>query len=558
MEACHSALRFSAHDEKVKKRGGIARPEDILALSQFTDRLCFVDDVLQVLSVHCRGEKKKKENEGKQQEGEMGGSKTYKQICFDLTRNFFLGVIRPMLLNTNEETAEVGALYVRFIIDTLWKDRIVGAEKSGRVLLYDRKDGMGSGLRRISPILQILVEFVVGSSSTNTTTTTTIALDEETARVEEESLNLRTALIERVNSVSSTLSLASLGLFGSLLDLNVPHVSNVLISSYFKSHQISTSPITYFLSHHEKMKDEEDLDAPITLGVAATRFLDLFQGTSWPSASEKSLSTYLYDAQSRSVAVQCLGTFGWIAVDSTITDNVKNVNTNASKIEEGPFLESVFDKLENFLNLTMDEALEVTNVVSKLALCIFLFHFFFFQFTLQLILLSHKHTHSPTHTSGTNRDIFCRFFACDDDGDDDNDSKPTKRSLITILRRVWNDAKTRKNRIKDFSERLREVRVELGIIEKDVEDEVIVEEEGKEELVDWDVERRKFVIAYAVLIELLKEIAAILQATEWLVNAERRQATWLKKSSNSDSQEDGGSSDGTTRGRLSSDSRFAL
>jgi len=130
--------------------------------------------------------------------------------------------------------------------------------------------------------------------------------------------------------------------------------------------------------------------------------------------------------------------------------------------------------------------------------------------------------------------------------------------LITILRRVWNDAKTRKNRIKDFSERLREVRVELGIIEKDVEDEVIVEEEGKEELVDWDVERRKFVIAYAVLIELLKEIAAILQATEWLVNAERRQATWLKKSSNSDSQEDGGSSDGTTRGRLSSDSRFAL
>jgi hypothetical protein len=130
--------------------------------------------------------------------------------------------------------------------------------------------------------------------------------------------------------------------------------------------------------------------------------------------------------------------------------------------------------------------------------------------------------------------------------------------LITILRRVWNDAKTRKNRIKDFSERLREVRVELGIIEKDVEDEVIVEEEGKEELVDWDVERRKFVIAYAVLIELLKEIAAILQATEWLVNAERRQATWLKKSSNSDSQEDGGSSDGTTRGRLSSDSRFTL
>jgi hypothetical protein len=400
VEACHSSLRFSAHDEKVKKRGGIARPEDILALSQFTDRLCFVDDVLQVLSVHCRGEKKKKENEGKQQEGEMGGSKTYKQICFDLTRNFFLGVIRPMLLNTNEETAEVGALYVRFIIDTLWKDRIVGAEKSGRVLLYDRKDGMGSGLRRISPILQILVEFVVGSSSTNTTTTTTttIALDEETARVEEESLNLRTALIERVNSVSSTLSLASLGLFGSLLDLNVPHVSNVLISSYFKTHQISTSPITYFLSHHEKMKDEEDLDAPITLGVAATRFLDLFQGTSWPSASEKSLSTYLYDAQSRSVAVQCLGTFGWIAVDSTITDNVKNVNTNASKIEEGPFLESVFDKLENFLNLTMDEALEVTNVVSKLALCIFLFHFFFFPI------------YSPTHLTFTQTHTFSNAY----------------------------------------------------------------------------------------------------------------------------------------------------
>ena len=42
--------------------------------------------------------------------------------------------------------------------------------------------------------------------------------NEETAKVEKENSNLRAVLIERVNSVSSTLSLASLGLFGSLLD----------------------------------------------------------------------------------------------------------------------------------------------------------------------------------------------------------------------------------------------------------------------------------------------------------------------------------------------------
>jgi hypothetical protein len=194
-----------------------------------------------------------------------------------------------MLLNTNEETAEVGALYVRFMIDTLWKDRRVGSEKSGRVLLYDRKDGMGSGLRRISPLLQILVEFVVGSTSSSSS----MSENEETAKVEKENSNLRAVLIERVNSVSSTLSLASLGLFGSLLDLNVPHVSKILISNYFKSHQVSTSPITYFLDDGDDATNH-NLDAPLTLGVAATRFLNLFEGTSWPSASDKSLAAYLY------------------------------------------------------------------------------------------------------------------------------------------------------------------------------------------------------------------------------------------------------------------------
>ena len=429
-----------------------------------------------------------------------------------------------MLLNTNEETAEVGALYVRFMIDTLWKDRRVGSEKSGRVLLYDRKDGMGSGLRRISPLLQILVEFVVGSTSSSS-----MSENEETAKVEKENSNLRAVLIERVNSVSSTLSLASLGLFGSLLDLNVPHVSKILISNYFKSHQVSTSPITYFLDDGDDATNH-NLDAPLTLGVAATRFLNLFEGTSWPSASDKSLAAYLYvvcvcvredsystpilkhnryDAQSRSVAVQCLGTFGWIAVEKTTTSN--DGENDQKSIEEGPFVESVFDKLENFLNLTMEEALEVTNVVSKLALC-------------------------------TDVDIFCRFFACND--------KKNQRSLISILRHVWKDASERKTRIKGFSERLREVRVELGILEQVDEEEKVILEEGK--VVDWDVELRKFVVAYAVLIELLKEIAAILQATEWLVNAERRQASWLK----SDETSSSGIKSSGSRERLSSDLRY--
>ena len=39
-----------------------------------------------------------------------------------------------------------------------------------------------------------------------------------------------------------------------------------------------------------------------------------------------------------------------------------NDGKNDQSIEEGPFVESVFDKLENFLNLTMEEALEVTNL----------------------------------------------------------------------------------------------------------------------------------------------------------------------------------------------------
>ena len=193
------------------------------------------------------------------------------------------------------------------------------------------------------------------------------------------------------------------------------------------------------------------------------------------------------------------------------TTTTTNDGKNEQSIEEGPFVESVFDKLENFLSLTMEETLEVTNVVSKLALC-------------------------------TDVDIFCRFFACND--------KKNQRSLISILRHVWKDASERKTRIKGFSERLREVRVELGILEQVDEEEKVILEEGK--VVDWDVELRKFVVAYAVLIELLKEIAAILQATEWLVNAERRQASWLK----SDETSSSGIKSSGSRERLSSDLRY--
>ena len=59
-------------------------------------------------------------------------------------------------------------------------------------------------------------------------------------------------------------------------------------------------------------------------------------------------------------------------------------------------------------------------------------------------------------------------------------------SLISILRHVWKDASERKTRIKGFSERLREVRVELGILEQVDEEEKVILEEGK--VVDWDVE----------------------------------------------------------------------
>ena len=53
VEATRNALRVNEGDGKRKNvhGGTVARPEDILALDQFVERLCFVDDVLHVLSV---------------------------------------------------------------------------------------------------------------------------------------------------------------------------------------------------------------------------------------------------------------------------------------------------------------------------------------------------------------------------------------------------------------------------------------------------------------------------------------------------------------------------
>jgi hypothetical protein len=50
VEATRNALRVNESDGK-RNKGTAARPEDILALDQFVERLCFVDDVLHVLSV---------------------------------------------------------------------------------------------------------------------------------------------------------------------------------------------------------------------------------------------------------------------------------------------------------------------------------------------------------------------------------------------------------------------------------------------------------------------------------------------------------------------------
>eukprot|EP00940_MAST-03C_sp_MAST-3C-sp2_P003430 g3430.t1 len=339
-------------------------------------------------------------------------------------------------------------------------------------------------------------------------------------------------LIGRINSDSPIMSLAALRLFGSLLDLNVPLVMRSLVSNgvrSWKPDRSEESPLRTFLgnalaseTHVEEVEASEKEDAEaVRLGCAARTFLAMFNDHEWPKTSEKGFSAYLYDAQVRSVAFQCSGTFGWqivAAMKECAAAAARNDGTKEGEDDDSPdesptdsgdvferkeFVDAIFLKLDRFMDISIEEAIELTGVVSKLALC-----------------LDHQ--------------SFCFFFRCPKQVSK-NDTR--SRSLVTVLQNLWIRATEHSKTIDNFKRHVASVRAHLGICADNSqfdESDTVTTSRG-------DAGRNQFVTAYVVLVELLKEIAAILQATESLVTTEKRQIRWALK-----------------RGRLSSDVRYEL
>jgi hypothetical protein len=140
------------------------------------------------------------------------------------------------------------------------------------------------------------------------------------------------------------------------------------------------------------------------------------------------------------------------------------------KFYEGLFLDILFNRLENMLEHSLEANLVLTEVLSKLALStVPSLHDFLFE--TQEIL-------------------------------------PGIRTLKSILKDLWKEAQTRAGRIRGFDRKIQDIRVTMGVVSSS--------EGGANgsSISDFDVDvsHMKFMEAYVVLEEFLKELSCISQA----------------------------------------------
>eukprot|EP00941_MAST-03F_sp_MAST-3F-sp1_P003387 g3387.t1 len=199
--------------------------------------------------------------------------------------------------------------------------------------------------------------------------------------------------------------------------------------------------------------------------------------------------------------------------NATSTSSQESVSKSTSDVGDSagsPFFEGIFlrvflDKLERFLDGTMEESLALTGVLSKLVQSPneILYSFLF-----------------STPGEGQCRNIEDAFATADADSDIDIDGNVgmqshheiTERSLLTVLKDLWREASRRKMRIENFDNRLDATRDRLGVNPL---------MQGKNALVqaddfDVDIRSRKFIEAYVVLEEFIKEVSSAVQAREML------------------------------------------
>ena len=181
-----------------------------------------------------------------------------------------------------------------------------------------------------------------------------------------------------------------------------------------------------------------------------------------------------------------------IHYSTTTTSTTKNekdlVSENATYIE-GSFMCALYNKLEGMLDRSLDENLTLTEIFAKLAQCP--------DQRVQNLLIWEKKDNDNDNDNNN-----------DNDNDNDNGNKMERRSLVLVLKSVWQEAQDRVNEVDNFDGAIEAHRVRLGTIM-----------EGRHGDRDTPKASRNntkmqssFCEGYVLLEEFVKEISAIIQA----------------------------------------------
>lgn len=424
--------------------------------------------------------------------------------CVDCVQKQFIQLLYTSLMETSEAAAAAATNQARAMIEHLvaWTRQSQDQQCSPILsLISDSILGCGC-LAQLSSTAAVSGTPKASNPMARTATTKT-GIDMQAQRQV-----LRNTIIHRIDSVSEVLTVASLQLFGSLLDTDDVRIINSLL------------PVCY-----HTLSSTAKAEPHMASSTSAQDVFALFKGpyTVWPdSDTHPSFVPYLADAEELHIHLMlrsCNGpslplqatvpaptstsaapaspsanstppAIASISTTPASSETADAASDTDDKGELGLFLSLLFNKLENALDNTQAENIELTGVLSKLC-----------QFHDEAV---HRHFFDLSvlnPDAKTTEDLMARSVP------------QTARSFTSVLLQLWSDAQERADRVPDFQQKLERTRSLLGVPGDDgtVDDRAENLEEDASSF-DSNFGQQRLLEAYVVLEEFIKELAAIVQA----------------------------------------------
>mmetsp|Transcript_8012 Transcript_8012/g.12930 ORF Transcript_8012/g.12930 Transcript_8012/m.12930 type:complete len:799 (+) Transcript_8012:169-2565(+) len=447
-----------------------------------------------------------------------------KSPCEILSNQILLSVgdvfLKGVLFNSLIETSEVTARDAMHIVSNLLRSMAHSGQELYSPLLWE--------------LISMLIptDLDVDTRSDKTTMEDSQQEGEEDVDRASKIARLHSVLLFRLDSMAPHLSKAALKLYSALLDLNDPRVlhSLVLRQLYPGNHLCRAAKF--------KTDDETGHTTPKKIkpgpgASGAISFLDNYPGSPIPPPRNQgktrkdmsrqegedlaSFEAYLTDGQGEAAAK--IAAFSSVIstthtsytspchgkkkpVDSIETD----VSLGESPFHEGLFISLLFNKMERMLDNSLEENLVLTGILAKFAQC------------------PHKLLHSYFYDESISGPDFAA--ACDGMAYGERFSKQSKIDLLavkksvrtpsSVLATVWKEALERADDVMpEFEQQRKQTRTSLGVdsvLNEAGEEDYLICSNSAEE--GCSPSRLRFIQAYIVLEEFLKELASILQAKQ--------------------------------------------